>query len=47
MEINLKKAFAEAKLPANKRSKDQQKKYVEFWESKRVENLSKSKQNEQ
>jgi hypothetical protein len=47
MKSKLEAAFAEAKLPANKRSKDQQKKYVEFWESKRVENLSKSKQNEQ
>lgn len=41
-ETNLVKTFAEAKLLANKRSEIQQKKYVEFWESKKKNNLNKT-----
>jgi hypothetical protein len=40
------KAFAEAKLPANKRSKFQQKRFAEFCESKRLNLNYKSNPND-
>ena len=39
---NIAQAFAEAKLPANKRSEIQQSRFAEFCESKRNNNLTNS-----
>jgi hypothetical protein len=41
METNIKNAFAEAKLPANKRSEIQQKRFAEFCEAKRLKLIRK------